>query len=821
MTKHLTIRLSLLLLLLFHTATARAWSVTAVADADVAHAYLNNVASGSTDNPKTDVTAIKLSNYYAKILADLGLKENASGQSLYIRWYIENADGTLANIDGKLTPATTAKGHITDTQCLYWCSTLSTAPFNSANNAAILDLNYVNAGTVGQKVVALIAKIDDTNPLTTANGAVTAEPAKFQLKYSFRLVDQTNARACYITTDASHLTANRVSFTYSKNTTYFELPAVTGDKHFSRWYLVDRATGQMIENSQDYMAPINTNWAINGAYYKTPQGMTVYPRQSATYTPPKMRITLPAGKTFNDIKVVCLKSDNVNGLVAGNLVNVNYKYPDYFVAQDPEAWNSVTEYTFTYYNPVDFKHTSGYAYNYTPEGLKDGRQQVAQWTYQYYVKPGEKRKLFVPVFNHTTSGNEQEPNAYWRWYDNDTDRGSAYLSTDANTGNMLFNIHNSTSDFGLFCYKMDTEKPNDNNVSAVWFNTPAADAGWTGSDIACDVSRYVDNQSATDDILCEPTLSMRYIFNVRPATDIASNIKKAILNGNAYEDNGHLTIGLFEGYKGNITLRLNVRDLSMYYFYPYYNNDFGTQAKESDFGTTLCQGQSVTWTAITRIGSQYYYHILTQSDGKEAKLLNTDNISINATSFLGDYKPAIKPSSSENTTKTLSTIKIGSPYYVVAFVNDYSKSGGTNGHTTPVASYKLYFRAESAPQDLDYLDYNRTDSLLEAKYTKVAEISFDDEEGMNFNKPKQAFTKGDAYNNQWDKPVEWSRSNYSFTYPGLRDYSYYRHSFGAGRYYITPLHSDYALLKSINDNPASQNNTTSGYFGIPKKRSTM
>lgn len=70
MTKHLTIRLSLLLLLLFHTATVRAWSVTAVADANVAHAYLNNVASGSTAKTKTDVTAITLSKYYARILTD-------------------------------------------------------------------------------------------------------------------------------------------------------------------------------------------------------------------------------------------------------------------------------------------------------------------------------------------------------------------------------------------------------------------------------------------------------------------------------------------------------------------------------------------------------------------------------------------------------------------------------------------------------------------------------------------------------------------------------------------------------------------------------
>lgn len=820
MTKHLTIRLSLLLLLLFHTATVRAWSVTAVADANVAHAYLNNVASGSIAETKTDVTAIRLSKYYAKILTDLGLKENASGQSLYIRWYIENADGTLANIDGKLTPATTAKGHITDTQCLYWCNTLTTTPFNSANSAAILDLNYKNAGTVGQKVVALIAKIDNTNPLTTANGAVTAEPAKFQLKYSFRLVDQTNARACYITTDASHLTADQVNFNYKKNTTSFELPAVNKDDgQFSRWYLVDRTTGQMIENSQDYMAPVKVDaWPTEGAYYKTPQGMTVYSRWDAVRFPPDMRITLPAGKTFSDIKVVCLYSNNVNGLVFGNSKNVNYKYPNYFVAQDPVAWTSVTEYTFTHYDPVDFKHSSGYAYNYAPEGLKDGRQQVAQWTYQYYVKPGEKCKLFVPVFKHDTNGNEQEPNAYWRWYDNDTDRGSAYLSTDANTGNMLYNINNSGSDFGLFCYKMDTEMPNDNNVSAVWFNTPAADAGWTGSDIACDVSRYVDNQSPTDDILCEPTLSMRYIFNVRPATDIADNIKKALMSGNSYEDNGHITLGMYNGYKGNITLRMAISDLGMYYFYPYTNTDFAAPAQESHFGTTLCQGKTVTWTVIKRIGTKYYYHILKDAGGTEAMLQDRYDININIESFKGEYRPVSdglgQPSSDVH---TINSMAIGQPYYVLAYVNDYSEHTATTKHSTPVARYTCYFRAESAPQDLNNLDYNRTDSLLEAKYTKVAEISFDDEEGMNFNKPKQAFTKGDAYNNQWDKPVGWSRSNYSFTYPGLRDYSYYHHEFGAGQYYITPLHSDYAILKSINDNPASQNNTTSGYYWYTQK----
>ena len=493
MTKHLTIRLSLLLLLLFHTATVRALGVTAVADANVAHAYLNNVASGSIAETKTDVTAIKLSKYYDRILADLGLKENASGQSLYIRWYIENADGTLANIDGKLTPATTDKGHITDTQCLYWCSTLTTTPFNSANKAAILDLNYKNAGTVGQKVVALIAKIDNTDPLTTANGAVTAEPAKFQLKYSFRLVDQTNARACYITTDASHLTANQAYFTCSKNATNFEITADAGNNKFSRLYLVDRTTGLMIENSQDYIAPVSTLWPVLGAFYKTPQGQTFYSRTTATTNAQSLRITLPAGKTVRDIKVVRLYSNDVNGLVAGNLVNVNTKYPDYFVAQDPGAWSSMTEYT---YKPYAFQHSSGYAYNYAPEGLKDGRQQVAQWTYQYYVKPGEKRKLIVPIASHDGSDKTTssiEPTGYWRWYDNATDRACTYISTTNNTGYKLeepcYDDHDQS--YGLFKYQLGyNEWATVENVASVMFNTPTS--GWTGTDVACDVSRYKD-----------------------------------------------------------------------------------------------------------------------------------------------------------------------------------------------------------------------------------------------------------------------------------------------------------------------------------------
>ena len=785
------------------------FDVDAVPDVDVTTVCKRLVASGKTANPSSDITTLPLGDYYTKILSDLGLKENAKGQPLYIRWYIENADGTLADPEGKLTAANASGGHVTLSKGLYWYAPMSSLPFTSGNSANILNVKYGNAGAKDKKIVALVAKIDDTNPLTFTNGAITADPPHFQLKYTFSIVDKDDAQTAYVcTTTLPALTQDIPS--WSPTATAFDIATLSGNssERFMRIYLKDRATGNMIENSTDYMS-YNTDGDKKGCFYRTPYGMTIYTRSTASFYPGNLHITLPEGKTFNDIAVVVLYSDNTRGVAAGNFVkNTSNLYPDFYVAQDPATWTSYTEYV------LNFQHSSGYAYNYAPEGLKDGRQQVAQWTYNYYVKPGEKRKLFVPVYKHEGDGNEQEPNAYWRWYDYGTDRGCTYLLTDANVGNTLSTLmSNDNQNYGLFRYKMQTAKPCDKNVSAVWFNTPADDAGWTGTDVAWDVSRYVDGQGFSTDILYEPTLSMRYIFKVRPASEIADNIKDALLSGKAYEDNGYMTFGLYSGYEGNMTLRLNIKDLSMYYFYPYNNRDFGKKAQEGDFEANICQGQTVTWAAITRIGHKYYYHILTQKNGQEATLLTNNYIDINKDSFVGNYVSLASDQSSETSeTKTLSSINIGRAYHVVAFINDYKTSGTANGHSTPVAAYNIYFRALSAPQDINNLDYNRSDSILEANYTKVADISFDDEEDMNYDKPDKPFVKGYGRSNQWDKPVDWSLSNYSFTYPGLRDYSYYCHSFGAGQYFITPLHSDYAIIKSMNDPAASANNASAGYY---------
>ena len=116
-----------------------------MADASVTTLYKRYVASGKTATPSSDVTALRLGDYYNKILSDPGLTENADGQSLYIRWYLENADGTLAQTDGKLTSANTNGGQVDITNGLYWCSQMSALKFTSANAANILNVNYENA----------------------------------------------------------------------------------------------------------------------------------------------------------------------------------------------------------------------------------------------------------------------------------------------------------------------------------------------------------------------------------------------------------------------------------------------------------------------------------------------------------------------------------------------------------------------------------------------------------------------------------------------------------------------------------------------------
>ena len=786
------------------------FDINSVNDADVNLCRTFNLAPGYTDNNAT-TTKVYLANYYDKIISDIGLtNDNAAQHKIYIRWYVENADGILCTPEGAISPAmSTTAGHVSLSKGLYWYSEMSSMTFNSGNKTALLNLNYADQGTLGKRIVMLVANADDdTNPLTLTNGSVSAEPAHFQLKYIFRLVDQTTAQANYVTTPFTG-TATQQIFSCSRTATSFELPTLNGADQFQRWYLVNKNTGKMIANGQQYFTNVNTNWAVNGAFYKTPQGITVYSRTTASSNPGNLRITLPEGLTLNDIKVVCLYSNNINGLIAGNITNVNQLYTNYFVAQDPVAWTSMTEYT---YKPYGFEHSSGYAYNYDSSGLKNGRQQVSEWDYTYYVKPGEQKKLVIPI----SDGSALEPAGYWRWYDNTTDRACAYLSTDASTGSMLEELcyDDNEQSYGLFKYTLgNNEFATRSRVASVWFNTPSS--GWTGSDVACDLSRYKDYPGNKAGTMYEPTLSLRYLFKVRPASEIAANIKKKILAGSAYEDNGYVTLGLYSGNKGSFTIRLGMSDLSMYYFYPYTNHDFSQQATEAHFGSEMQQGKSVTWTVITRVGKKYYYRVLTNAKNQLSKLNTNYGLDVNMQSFLGEYKSTDADlDEATDDVQQINEIKFGKPYYVVGYINNYTNTSDANKCSSPVASYTFYFRAESAPTDLENLPYYRTDEVLEQNYTKVAEISFDDFEGMNYNKPTKIYTKDDPNNNQWDKPVDWSRTYYGFVYPGLASKGgmHLNSSWLNNWFKYSPYHGDYAFLKSMNDATASPNKSGSYNF---------
>lgn len=176
---------------------------------------------------------------------------------------------------------------------------------------------------------------------------------------------------------------------------------------------------------------------------------------------------------------------------------------------------------------MPFKHYVGHANT----ALDNGMQQTAEWEYYVYVKDANEQVELVLPFdkyeNGIGSGSPLEPRGYFRWYDFKTDKANDNLSPVTGTGasTLLNHIKSEGKDYGLFAFNIPQD-PVSKNVG-VTYTAPAgaSSEGWVGEDIACDVSRYIDGLDATKTYLVhEPTLSIRYIFHIRSAKQLADNI---------------------------------------------------------------------------------------------------------------------------------------------------------------------------------------------------------------------------------------------------------------------------------------------------------
>lgn len=488
-------------------------------------------------------------------------------------------------------------------------------------------------------------------------------------------------------------------------------------------------------------------------------------------------LELPSGESWDDINLSFVISKNISELTT-----------QYGVVKKEPSLNALYNITLKTKYSMPFNHYVGHANTAFDE---KGMQQTAEWEYYVYVKDAnEQVELVLPFVNYKGSSDALEPQGYFRWYDFNKDRASANLR--ANTGTLLHNIKSGSEDYGLFAYNLYPALPTSSNIG-VTYTAPAgaSSEGWAGEDIACDVSRYIDGLDATKTYLVhEPTLSIRYIFHIRSAKQLADDIMNTAIGKNpqragyrTYQDRKYLTVGMKDK-SSTLTLRLDLSDSKKYFFHPLVNGfthrvyyaDEKDKLVESDFDNTkICQATQIEWWAYDK--TKTYCLNLGTSVNRFFDLA-MKNLDGNWTSV-----------SSKGETKNF-TFQYGDLVYIVAYAMDDA------GKRCPIANIDLRFRnnhpmtkEEIVKEGLN----NRLIGYLDEHYKMaIKPITFDD---VNVEQTVAAPTSPD--DNQNRLPSKWDRCAYSFVYRDLIDYDATNYG-GLNKIGHSPLHGDYCLYKSAN-----------------------
>lgn len=487
-------------------------------------------------------------------------------------------------------------------------------------------------------------------------------------------------------------------------------------------------------------------------------------------------LELPSSESWDNIKLSFVISKNVSELTT-----------KYGVVEKEPTLDALYNITLETKYSMPFNHYVGHANTALDE---NGMQQTAEWEYYVYIKEdNEQVELVLPFVNYHNGSNALEPQGYFRWYDFNKDRASANLR--ANTGTLLHNIKSGSEDYGLFAYNLPA-LPTSSNIG-VTYTAPAGASSdeWTGEDIACDVSRYIDGLDATKTYLVhEPTLSIRYIFHIRSAKKLADDIMNTAIGKNpqragyrTYQDRKYLTVGMKDK-SSTLTLRLDLSDSKKYFFHPLvkdcthrvYYADEKDKLVESDFDKIkICQATKIEWWAYDK--TKTYCLNLGTHDNRFFDLAMKD-LDRNWTSV-----------SSKGETKNF-TFQYGDLVYIVAYAMDDA------GKRCPIANIDLRFwnnhpmtKEEIVKEGLN----NRLIGYLDEHYKMaIKPITFDD---VNVEQTVAAPTSPD--DNQNRLPSKWDRCAYSFVYRDLIDYDATNYG-GLNKIGHSPLHGDYCLYKSAN-----------------------
>lgn len=512
-------------------------------------------------------------------------------------------------------------------------------------------------------------------------------------------------------------------------------------------------------------------------------------------------LELPSDESWDNIKLSFVISKNISELTT-----------QYGVVEKEPTLNALYNITLkTKYN-MPFNHYVGHANTAFDESM----QQTAEWEYYVYVKDANEQVELVLPFdkyeNGIGSGSPLEPRGYFRWYDFNTDKANNNLSPVTGTGasTLLNHIVSGSNDYGLFAFNL-LQDPVSKNVG-VMYTAPAgaSSEGWTGEDIACDVSRYIDGLDATKTYLVhEPTLSIRYIFHIRSAKQLADDIMNTAIGKKpqragyrTYEDGKYITVGMKDKSSSIVTLRLELSDATKYYFHPLANGVYKQDGAfygftkrvyyaaekdklvESDFDKNkLCKATKIEWWAYDK--TKTYCLQLTPVETQRFFDLK-----------MGDLNKEWTPVSLTGTGKTF-TFEYGDPVFIVAYAMD------DDGNRCPIANFDVRFM-NNHPMTKDEITKaglnNRLISYLDEHYKMATKpITFDDDD---VEQTVAAPTSPD--DNQDRLPSKWDRRAYSFVYRDLIDYDATNYN-GLKAIGHSPLHGDYCLYKSANVNGISGN----------------
>lgn len=518
----------------------------------------------------------------------------------YVRWFLQDAvTGNEKYIAGALDGTSAYEIPEKDRYGLYWSSSRKSE--SNLSNIMQMTVKGTKADLSSCNLVCTIATDLDGIIPTDNSVALSHEPNTMVQKYVFKFVDSdwagtespTWTHTKEVLVNNTQAAAGKVTIpladSYTKILLEYGVDGKTlGENLHMRWYVTYK--GQPIYSQSqltpkagqgyDNIGKLGVYWNANTSGVANP--LESNPSESSSKVSDLFNVSFskPTEGEWHDYKVIVVMSNDLSTqLPTGTPTELTH---------EPTTLNM--KYIFSLFEESAFRFvhakgdsnrsyvTSGsgtnkdsrikttdpaaakqYSWNVETSEVEDADRDIRQGVHtvelEMYVKAGEDpRPLLLPLEDYNSSGNVLEPNAYFRWYDWTTDLGCSKL-TPAKTkaeGSWLEQKSDESGDRGYFMLNRNNieKKPYHNRVG-VTFNTTGFTSGTEV--IACDVSKYFDGiyaGSESEDrndfgygstkpvMLHEPTLSLRYIFTIRPASVIMDKITGSVseTRGSSYFD---------------------------------------------------------------------------------------------------------------------------------------------------------------------------------------------------------------------------------------------------------------------------------------------